>query len=120
MAILQFRKRQVVNCERCGQELTDPESIARGLGPECAMTQAAQFAAISNLTLAMSTGYFDQIAQNKFIEKAHVETRLAAAKREFNPAKIIKFTKHLQRLTGILVRRELQRQEKMQARKAVA
>jgi hypothetical protein len=25
----------MVNCERCGKELTDPVSIARGFGPEC-------------------------------------------------------------------------------------
>lgn len=23
-------------CDRCGRHLTDPESIARGIGPECA------------------------------------------------------------------------------------
>jgi len=111
MALLQFKKRTVVSCERCGQELTDPESIARGLGPECAMKQSEQFAAISKLTEAVMTGgYFDMVARRFFIEKAHVEKRLADAKSERNPAKIIKFTKHLKRINGILVSRELQRQ----------
>ncbi len=114
MNLLEFKKRPVVQCERCGIELTDPQSIARGMGPECAMTQAAQFSAISNLSLALSTGYFDQVAQKHFIEKAHVEKRLADAKSEGNPVKIIKFTKHLKRINGILVSRELRRTERLE------
>ncbi len=120
MNLLKFKKRTVVSCERCGQELTDPESIARGTGPECAMTQAAQFSAISALTEAVTTGgYFDMVASRSLIEKAICETKLAAAKTEFNPAAIIKFTKHLKRINGILVSRELQRTER-QAERQVA
>ena len=108
--ILQFKKRTVVSCERCGQELTDPESIARGLGPECALTASAQFSAITNLSEAVTTGgYFDMVARKFLLEKAICETKLAAAKSEFNPAAIVKFTKHLKRINGILVSRELQR-----------
>jgi hypothetical protein len=120
MNLLQFKKRKVVSCERCGQELTDPESIARGMGSECAMTAAAQFSAISNLNLAISTGYFDLVANKFLLEKQILETRLAAAKAEFNPGAIVKLTKRLQRVRGILVRRELQRQERLAQRKAVA
>ena len=117
MKLLAFKTKSVVSCERCGQELTDPESIARGMGPECAMTQAAQFSAITNLSEAVSTGgYFDMVARRYLIEKSICEKKLAAAKTEFNPAAIIKFTKHLKRLNGILVRRELQRQERQAAR----
>lgn len=111
MPILQFKKRTVVSCERCGQELTDPESIARGLGPECAITQAAQFAAVTAITEAVTTGgYFDDYARKLLIEKRIVETRLAQAKSERNPRQIIRFTQNLRKLTGQLVRRELQRQ----------
>lgn len=111
MALLQFKKRTVVSCERCGQELTDPESIARGLGPECAMKQSEQFAAISALTEAVMTGgYFDDYARKLLIEKRIVEKRLADAKSERNPRQIIRFTQNLRKLTGQLVRRELQRQ----------
>lgn len=123
MNLLQFKKRskaEAVACERCGTTLTDPESIARKMGPECAMKQADQFAAISNLTLAMTTGYFDQVAQRHFIEKRIVETRLANAKQERNPGQIIRFTKALQRINGILVSRELARLERANQRKAVA
>lgn len=120
MKLLQFKKKVVVYCERCGRELTDPESIARRLGPECAMTQAEQFAALSNLTLALTTGYFDQVAQRYFIEKSIVEARLLAAKSSREPAKIVKFTRALQKITGQLVSRELQRQERAAQRKAVA
>jgi Family of unknown function (DUF6011) len=121
MTLLQFKKRTVVSCERCGQELTDPESIARGMGPECAMKQSDQFAAISALTEAIAIGdYFDIVAKKFLLERDIIETRLAAAKKEFNPAVIVKLTKHLQRVRGILVRRELQRLERMEARKAVA
>lgn len=118
--ILRFPKRTVAHCERCGQELTDPESIARGLGPECAMKQSEQFAAISNLIEAMATGYFDMVAKKFFLEKDILEARLAAAKSEINPSAIVKLTKHLQRVRGILVRRELLRLERTAARKAVA
>lgn len=120
MKLLAFKQRTAVTCERCGQELTDPESIARGMGPECAMTQAAQFGAISDLTMALATGYFDMVARKFLIEKAICDTRLAKAKSERNPAAITKFTKHLKRINGILVRRELQRHERMAQRKAVA
>lgn len=115
MNLLAFKKRTVVSCERCGQELTNPQSIARGMGPECAMTQAAQFSAISSLTEAVTTdGYFDDIARKFLIEKRIVETRLAAAKSEYNPHAIVKLTKRLQRINGILVSRELQRTERME------
>ena len=121
MNLLKFKRQsKVVTCERCGQALTDPESIARGLGPECAITATAQFAAVTNLTEAVTTGaYFDQIAQRFLIEKRIIESRLKNAKAEFNPAKIIKFTKELNRVTGILVRREFQRLER-QAERQVA
>lgn len=120
MKLLTFKTRTVVQCERCGQELTDPESIARGMGPECAMTQSAQFNAISDLSLALSTGYYDDYARRLLIERRIVETRLARAKTERNPRQIIKFTQTLKRLTGRLVRRELYRQECLSKRKAVA
>lgn len=104
------RNERAVACERCGIELTDPESIARGMGEECAMTQAAQFSAISNLWLALSTGHFDMVARKHFILKSIVETKLADAKSERNPRQIVRFTKELKRINGILVSRELQRQ----------
>lgn len=120
MTLLQFRKRQVVSCERCGQELTDPESIARGLGPECAMTAAAQFTAISQLSEAIAVGdYFDMVAKKFLIEKTICEAKLDAAKKEFNPANIVRFTKYLKRINGILARRELLRIER-QAERQVA
>lgn len=120
MKLLEFKRRTVVSCERCGQELTDPESIARGTGPECAMTASEQFAAITALSEALSTGYFDLVARKFFQERDILEARLDAAKKEFNPAAIVKLTKRLQRVRGILVRREMQRQERMTQRKAVA
>lgn len=109
MKVLAFKKRMVVSCERCGQELSDPESISRGMGPECAMRASEQFAAISDLSLALSTGYSDDYARRLLVEKRIVETRLARAKTERNPRQIIKFTQILRRLTGQLVRRELKR-----------
>ncbi len=121
MNLLRFKRQSnVVTCEKCGQTLTDPESIARGLGPECAITASAQFAAVTSLTEAITTGvYFDQIAQRFLIEKRIIEARLKDAKAEFNPAKIITFTKKLNRVTGILVQREFQRLER-QAERQVA
>lgn len=120
MKLLAFKKNAVVHCERCGQELTDPESIARRMGPECAMKASDQFAAISDLTMALATGYYDDVARRTLIEKRIVEARLQTAKSESNPRLIVKFTKTLTKLNGILVRRELQRQERMAQRKAVA
>jgi Family of unknown function (DUF6011) len=119
--MLRLIKRNQVVCERCGQELTDPESIARGMGEECAMTAAAQFAAISSLSLALSAeGYYDDYARRLLIEKRIVETRLNQAKIERNSLQIIRFTQVLKKLTGQLVRRELHRLERMESRKAVA
>lgn len=103
-------KTKVVLCEKCGQELTDPASQARGLGPECAMSQSAQFAAISNLILATTTGYFDAVAAKFLREKALCEAALDKARKSQEYFRVKRLTKELQRITGILVRRELQRQ----------
>lgn len=110
MSLLKFTGRSVLVCERCGIKLTDPESIARRMGPECAMTAIAQFNAVSSLTQAITTmTFFDQVAQKFLIEKSIVESRLAKAKSEHNPANIVRFTKDLKRITGILVSREIRR-----------
>lgn len=119
MILVKSRTEKVVLCERCGQELADPESIARGMGPECAMSASQQFAAISSLSLAISTGYFDPIALKFFTEKRIVESVLNRARQNSNYETAKRLTKKLERIKGLLVRRELQRQERLE-RKAVA
>lgn len=104
----------VVLCERCGQELTDPESITRRMGPECALSASQQFAAISDLTLAISTGWFDPIANKFLTEKRIIETVLNRARQQANYHQIKTLTKKLQRVNGILVRRELMRVARQQ------
>jgi hypothetical protein len=98
MYLVKSRTATVVLCERCGQELTDPESIARGMGPECAMTAAEQFAALSDLSLAISTGWLDPVNR---------------ARQNAEYTKIKNLTKRLTRIKGILVSRELYRQSRL-------
>ena len=118
MKLLAFKTKSVVSCERCGQELTDPESIARGMGPECAMSAAAQFAAVTSLTEALALGYYDDVARKFMMLRRIAESRLASAKSERNPRLIIKFSKEMKRINGILVQRELQRQSRQERRVA--
>lgn len=109
MHLVKARTETVVLCERCGQELTDPESIARGMGPECAMSAGQQFNAISDLTLAISTGWFDPVANKFLTEKRIIETVLNRARQNNDYHKVKNLTKKLQRVNGILVQRELYR-----------
>ena len=113
MYLVKSRTETVVLCERCGQELTDPESIARGMGPECALTAAQQFAALSDLSLAISTGWFDPVANKFFQEKTIVEAVLNRARQNAEYTKIKNLTKRLTRIKGILVSRELYRQSRL-------
>ncbi|MFN7927110.1 MAG: DUF6011 domain-containing protein [Blastocatellia bacterium] len=118
MYLVKARTETVVLCERCGQELADPESIARGMGPECAMTATQQFAAITDLSLAISTGWIDPVANKFFQEKTIVEAVLNRARQNAEYTKVKNLTRRLTRIKGILVSRELYRQSRMQRKVA--
>lgn len=96
-------------CENCGQELTDPISIARRLGPECAMKLSEQLSALGDLSRAIGAGYFDPIATKFFTELRIIETVLNRARLSANTPKIKEMLKKQKRVRGILVRRELDR-----------
>lgn len=46
-------KRDVVRCQVCGKALSDPESIAQGVGPECAGRMQQAVAAVSGSVRAL-------------------------------------------------------------------
>lgn len=119
---MQIVKRQTNRalCERCGQELTDPESIKRGMGPECSLTAGAQFAAITNLVSAMANGWIDPVATKFLTERQVVEAVHNRARRRADFEIIKRTTKRLRQIDGILVRRELLRIERTATQQEVA
>lgn len=105
-----------IHCTQCGLKLTDPVSVAREIGPECAASAARQFDALSSLVTAMATGYFDNVADRLLREKAIIEKKITEAKTEANWIKVKNLTKKLAQVKSWLVGRENLRIEKASKR----
>lgn len=64
---------KIVNCRECGKQLTDPESIAKGIGPECAQKAEQAFGLLSVAVDAVSTGTKDTRLELRIKEHNQLE-----------------------------------------------
>ena len=68
-------------CGRCGRKLTDVDSIARGIGPECIKminANPARSAPKSNVKYNPSTGYYQHTNNGWYYDDNQAEADLAA------------------------------------------
>jgi len=52
-------------CRRCGRTLTDPESVAKGIGPECEQVETME---IKERYQAIADEYVDREIDNDFLQ----------------------------------------------------
>lgn len=75
----------ITRCEFCGEQLTDPESITRGIGPVCAKKQTAAFDSVGTTAHEMA-----QIAVMNERDARVINRALAkGAKRDVEFAKFV-------------------------------
>jgi hypothetical protein len=66
----------ITRCEFCSTPLSDPQSIARGVGPECAAKLEAQLSAVGTATRALANGHRDSVLKAN-LDKLRVATMYA-------------------------------------------